>query len=141
MRLRVEYVDYAPGELYEQVPFHVNLLRLLPGPDRPDYWVGELDRPLRWIVENIEREVTHLVIAARWQGTQVESGVEHLPIGIAYVTDQALINSSEVDLEKCKYVAIGLASEVSGGNDVPPPTGVMSGRIAKAFGVGGGGGS
>jgi len=42
MQLTVTSVDYAPDELYGQVPFVVNLLRQMPGSDRPDYWLGSV---------------------------------------------------------------------------------------------------
>ena len=46
MKLTITTVDYAPGELYDQTPIVVKLLRQLPGPDRPDYWLGETERPI-----------------------------------------------------------------------------------------------
>lgn len=108
----------------------------MPGPDRPDYWLGEVESPLKWIVENIEREVTHLIIAARWVGTQIEPHVENLPIGFAYVTDVSQINEPSVDFNKCKYVAIGLATEIEGGNKPEQLTQILAGNIARAFGMG-----
>ena len=41
MELLVEFVDYAPEELHEQVPLIIKLLREIPGDDRPDYWIGK----------------------------------------------------------------------------------------------------
>lgn len=88
MQLTITSVDYAPEDLYDQVPMMVDLIREIPGHDRPDYWLGALKTPIRWLVENQVREVTHLVVAARWEGTRIDVGVQSLPIGIAYVTDQ-----------------------------------------------------
>ena len=85
MQFTVSHVDHAPEELYDQIPFKVEMLRELPGPDRPDYWLGKLEKPIRWLNDNIERQITHVVLAARWEGTRIESGVENLPVGIAYV--------------------------------------------------------
>jgi hypothetical protein len=136
MKLTVTSVDYAPGDLYDQTPFVVKLVRRMPGPDRPDYWLGELEHPLNWIDENIEREITYLIIASRWAGTQIEPHVRDLPIGLAYVTDVAQLNESSVDFGKCKYVAIGLATEIEGGNKPEPLTHTLFGNIARAFGMG-----
>ena len=92
MELTITGVDFAPDDLYEQTPFVVDLLRELPGDDRPDYWLGELRTPIRWLQDDHEREITHLILAARWEGTRIEPGVKNLPVGIAYVTDQSVLN-------------------------------------------------
>jgi hypothetical protein len=136
MQLTVTTVDHAPEELYDQVPFAVQMLRELPGPDRPDYWLGRLEKPIRWLDNNIERRVTHLVLAARWQGTRIEAGVEHLPVGIAYVTDVSLLDDEELALEKCRYVAIGISTETGGGKKPRKLTEILSGSIGRAFGTG-----
>ena len=119
MELTVTGVDYAPPELNEQVPFKVKLLRPIPGPDRPDYWLGEVSQPLLWIKDSRRIEITHLILCARWQGTRIEPHVQDLPIGIAYVTDPTQLADQTVCFEKCAYVAIGFAHETSG-NATPP---------------------
>ena len=73
MELAVTSVDYAPPELNEQVPFKIKLLRMLPGQDRPDYWLGELAKPLFWLKANHRIQIGHVVVCARWQGTQLSS--------------------------------------------------------------------
>jgi hypothetical protein len=112
------------------------MLRQLPGPDRVDYWLGRLETPIRWLDNNIERWITHMVLAARWEGTRIEPGVEHLPVGIAYVTDDSLLEDNEVTFEKCKYVAIGISTETEGGRQPRQLTKIISGSIGKAFGTG-----
>lgn len=137
MELTVTSVDYAPRELDEQVPFKAKLLRLLPGPDRPDYWLGEVSPPLFWIKNNHRIEVGYVIVCARWQGTQIEPRVRDLPIGIAYVTDPSQLADESVHFEKCEYVAIGLAHEISEDESPPTPTDkIQAGRIGKAFGRG-----
>lgn len=137
MRLLVGSVDYAPEELHAQTPITVDLLRKIPGPDRPDYWLGKCERPVRWIDENVERTITHVVVAARWVGTAIEPRVENLPIGIAYVTNEAQLDAPTFDFQNARYVAIGTANEVEGGNKPKPLLHVIAGNIARAFGVGG----
>ena len=110
MKLNITSVDYAPEELHNQVPFAVKLVRQLPGPDRSDYWLGAIDGSLRWLDGNVERRITHVILAARWEGTHIAPQVEHLPVGIAYVTDPSQIEDASVSFEKCKYVAIGLGA-------------------------------
>jgi hypothetical protein len=136
MRLVVASVDYAPEELHAQTPFTVRLIRQLPGNDRPDYWLGELERPLVWLHNNVEKAITHLVVAARWQGTQIGPGFENLPIGLAYVTDATQLDSPVVDFTKCKYIAIGIATVAKAGDAPPPPLGSMAGYIAPGFDTG-----
>lgn len=108
MRLTVTSVDYAPDELHGQVPFVVTLLRQIPGSDRPDDWIGSVTPPLRWVVDGVEREITHLVVSARWVGGQFVTGARRLPLNIAYVTDTTLLDDARLDFDKCAYVAIGV---------------------------------
>ncbi len=136
MQLTITTVDYAPEDLYEQVPFVVDLIRQVPGNDRPDYWVGALQVPIRWLVDNQVREVTHLIVAARWQGTAIAPGAENLPVGIAYVTDPSVLNDEHLDLAKCAYVAIGISTDTGGGAKAKPLKEVLAGRIARSFGTG-----
>jgi hypothetical protein len=137
MRLTITSVDYAPPELEEQLPLKLELLRQLPGDDRPDYWLGFAAKPIRWIDNNIEKTVTHIVVAARWQGTQIAPGVEDLPIGMAYVTDDSLLRDDHFELSKSRYVAIGLAHETSGGQSPSKRSNILARTIGRAFGMGG----
>ena len=136
MQITITEVDYAPGELHDQVPFTVALERQLPGDDRPDYWLGAVDPPLLWIHRNHEVNVTHVVLAARWDGTEIAPGIEHLPVGVAYVTDSTLLTDEHLSLAKCAYVAIGLATDTSGGTSALPEVELQAGRIAPGFGTG-----
>ena len=136
MRLTITSVDYAPEDLDEQVPLVVDLIREIRGDDRPDYWLGVVRPPVRWLVDDHVREVTHLVVAARWQGTAIAPGAKHLPVGIAYVLDQSLLDDTRLDLAKCKYVAIGIATETGAGNAPEPLTEILGGNIAPGFGMG-----
>lgn len=133
MRLKVTDVDYAPNELYEQTPFEIKLLREIPGTDRSDYWIGKLVDEIKWIKENFEIKVGHVIVTARWVGTAIEPNVSNLPIGISYVTDLSVLNDKKLDFEKCEYVAIGIAHEIEGGSDIKKRKGILSGRIGKMF--------
>jgi hypothetical protein len=131
MKLKVTSVDYEPSELKDQVPFKVKLLRLLPGPHRPvhgphrpDYWLGELLKPLFWMNGNQRVQIDHVVLWARWQDTQIAPFIRYLPIGIAYVIDPTQITDETVNFDKCKYVAIGVAHET------------LAGRIGRLFDFG-----
>jgi hypothetical protein len=109
MNLTITSVDYAPEELYDQVPIRARLTREIAGDDRPDYWVGELDRPITWNKDGTKRAVTHIVVAARWVGTRILKGAD-LPVGISFIVDPSQVTSERLDMKKVSYVAIGMAS-------------------------------
>jgi hypothetical protein len=138
MQLTITGVDYAPVELEEQVPIIVDLIRELPGTDRPDYWLGQVQKPIRWLKDNHEIFISHVIVAARWVGTQISPGAKDLPVGIAYVTDQTLLSDSKLDFSKCSYVAIGFSHETGGGNSPKPTKNILSGLIGRGFGLGSG---
>jgi len=106
-RFRLAEIDSAPRDLYDQLPCDGVLLRSIPGPDRPDYWIARLDRPLRWLDEGTERVIDHLVLAARLQGQSIDAGAEQLMVGVAYVVDPSLLSDATVTFAKIRYVAIG----------------------------------
>jgi len=136
MELQVTDVDYAPEELYDQVPLEFELLREIPGTDRPDYWIGKCKIPIRWIDDNFEKEITHVVVAARWEGTRIEPHAENLPIGISYVTDESILTDEVLDFNKCSYVAIGISHETAGGATAKKHEDILAGTIGKFFGIG-----
>jgi hypothetical protein len=119
MRLTITSVD-GPEQLAANAPLVTDLVRQIPGLDRPDYWIAELQSPLTVVLDNFDRTITHLILAVRWEGTPIASGATHLPLGIAYVTDLSLLNDSELDFRKCHYVAIGVGSVVTGDHQVEP---------------------
>ena len=112
-RIRVTDVDSAPDELYEQTPFEASLLRKIPGPDRPDYWLAQLENPLRWLKDGNAIQVTHLILAARWVGCEICQTMQHTPINIAYVVNPEALQDPTLDFGKCAYVAIGTADAIA----------------------------
>jgi len=137
VELTISTVDYAPGDLYDQVPLRVKLLRQLAGPDRPDYWLGELAQPIRWVSESEGYfEISHVVLAARWQGTRIGRGARSLPVGIAYVTDPSLLTDDRLEFGKCRYVAIGIADDTTSGGQPSPLKSILQGTVARLFGTG-----
>jgi hypothetical protein len=114
MKINVTSVDYAPPELESQTPFQLKLLRKISGSDHRgrDYWVAIAAQPIRWVREGQEVLVTHVLVATRWQGTQVGPGMRETPINISFVTDASLLEDSVLDIKKCAFVAIGTADEL-----------------------------
>lgn len=133
MKLTITSVDYAPEELHGQVPIELELVKIMPGPDRPDYWLGKTEIPIRWLDNNIEKHISHVIVSARWAGTQIDSNFKNLPIGIAYVTDVSLLEDEKVNFNKIKYIAIGMSSV--GDGTLEKLEHIISGNIAPSFGL------
>ena len=136
MELTITGVDYAPEELDSQVPIVVKLLREMPGDDRPDYWLGKVKTPIRWIDNNHEKEIAYLILAARWEDTRIEPNAKDLPVGIAYVTDLSLLDDTRLNMKKCVYVAIGFSYETGSGQPIKKNKNILAGTIGKFFGTG-----
>jgi hypothetical protein len=64
MRLGIDGID-GPDILADNAPIFVELVRQIPGPDRPDYWIAALDTALDVTVEKHHQTVTHLILAPR----------------------------------------------------------------------------
>jgi hypothetical protein len=66
MRLTITSID-GPEQLAAKAPLVTDLVRQLPGPDRPDYWIAVLQSPITVVLNDFNLTVTHLVLAARWE--------------------------------------------------------------------------
>lgn len=131
--------DEAPIELTWQTPMNGELYRLMPGPDRPDYSVMVLERPIhfypserfdvgrvpapRQVPDRKGRpmvRVDALVVCARFVGQQLHAGMRDLAVNIAYVIDDSLLGDPSLDLAKIEYAAIGFLTEGRLDPAVPP---------------------
>jgi hypothetical protein len=112
-QFRITSVDYAPDDLYPQVPFSGRLLRKIAGPDRPDYWLAELESPLSWNNSGRSQSITHLVLSSRYEGQTITPSLHNLLVGVAYVVDPSVLTADQLDLSKCRYIAIGVANGAS----------------------------
>ncbi|MBB2986907.1 hypothetical protein [Terracoccus luteus] len=129
-RVRVTELDQAPQELTWQLPLQGELYRLMPGPDRPDYSLMVLERPLHFYpADTFDRgrvpaeqlvedrrgrpmvRVHALLLCARFVGQQLHPGMSDLAVNIAYVIDPSLAQDDSVDFAKIEYAAVGLLSE------------------------------
>ena len=133
--------DTAPRELEWQLPLDGELYRLVPGPDRPDYSLLVLERPLHFYpapgfdqdrVEPDQRvedrkgrpmvRVHALLVCARFVGQQLGPGMRDLAVNIAYVIDNSLARDAVVDFAKIEVAAVGFLSEghhAAPGTDIP----------------------
>ncbi len=130
MHLCITSVDYAPESFEAAVPITIKLLRQLPGPDRPDYWLGELEVPFEYVADEKLLKAKYFIVSARWQGTQITPNAENLPINIAVLIDETQLYASQIDFAKSKFIAIGFVNEVKGRTEI------TAGTIGRFFGTG-----
>ena len=114
MRIRVTSIDDGPAApgLAAAVPFEAEVVRRLPGPDRPDYWLVALDSP----VTCRGRAVSHLVVAPAWEGCDLSPGATGVPLAIAYVTDDSLLTDAALSFDKAVPVTLGTADVARAAN-------------------------
>lgn len=110
MNAEILSVDFAPEDLYPQVPFAAELVRRLPGPDRPDYWLAQLAHPIAFAHDGKQHVVRWVVLASRLVGQSIGPSVGRIAIGLAYVLDEAQVELDTLDMRNCLYVAIAEAT-------------------------------
>ncbi|WP_353510119.1 hypothetical protein [Intrasporangium sp.] len=122
--------DLAAEELTWQLPVNGELYRLVPGPDRPDYSLMLLRRPLHFYpiegfdLERVDPEqrisdrkgrpmvrVHALVVCARFVGQQLRPGMADLPVHLAYVIDNSLARDERIDFAKIEFAGAGYLSD------------------------------
>ena len=149
-RFVLEDVDYDQSggglpvvvpELQRQLPVAARLARRIPGPDRDDYFIGRLERPLRyhpspefdWArtqTEFIGNDgagqfvwVYAVVVCSLFAGTQVHARMKSFPVRPALVIDNTLGQDATLAFHKCDYVAPGFISDLA---EEPEPSTVAS---------------
>jgi len=122
--------DVAAEELTWQLPINGELYRLMRGPDRPDYSLMVLRRPVHFYpIEGFDMKrvdpdqripdrkarpmvrVHALVVCARFVGQQLQPGMADLPVHVAYVIDNSLARDEQIDFAKIEFAGSGFLSE------------------------------
>ena len=116
----------GPTELTSQLPLRGELAGVIPGPDRPDYCLVVLDRPIAFEPpEDFDRDrirqsaidqmaldlddvlpIGTLVVAARQTGTQISPTMVDLVVNIAYVLDESVLTDELLEFDKVHFAAI-----------------------------------
>jgi hypothetical protein len=130
-------LDVGPEELSAVLPLRARVIRVMPGPDRPDYVLCFVERPIpfrppagfdlsRVHPESITRDargelvaIQGIVICTRLVGDSFRGGMKDLAINLAYVIDNSLTHDVQVDFGKLEYAAIGFIDDSP--TDVPLP--------------------
>jgi hypothetical protein len=110
--LEILGLDYTSDEFDIKTPFTVHLINMIPGSERPDYWIGKLDNSFTWSKQNKEYEINYDTIATRWEGIEFGNNEAFIPVGISFVLDEDQVSETELDLNKVEYVAVGTAREI-----------------------------
>lgn len=98
----LDQLDIGPDELAAVLPCRAELLRVLPGPDRPDYALARLEHPL----VTPQRPIFGVVMAARFVGTQFAPDMRDLWVNLAYVIDDSVTQDDALELSKVRYAAV-----------------------------------
>ena len=116
----------GPTELTSQLPLRGELAGVIPGPDRPDYCLVVLDRPIAFEPpEDFDRDrirqsaidqmaldlddvlpIGTLVVAARQTGTQISPTMVDLVVNIAFVLDESVLTDELLEFDKVHFAAI-----------------------------------
>lgn len=137
-RLLIDEIDLGPQDLVSQLPLTGYFERLIPGPDRPDYCLGRLDRPLTytanrkdltqagvdvealpaeivsWRGRKVTLSISGVVFVSRFVGQTLHAGMRSLPVNLAYVIDPSVFGDTILDFAKVLPVGIGFISDASG---------------------------
>ena len=144
-KIVITNVDSAPDDLLEQLPVHAELVRILPGSDRPDYSLAVAKKPIhfRTTVASLEQAgvdptaadpqmirvhddgsvdllVFGLVLCARVAGETIHLAMKDFPVNIAYIIDNTQLRDASVDFSKSYFAAIGFVSMDASDSPVSP---------------------
>ena len=134
-KIVINSVDSAPADLTAQLPVHAELVRILPGPDRPDYSLAIAKKPIHFHTTvaaleqagvdpnaadpqmirvhddgSIDLVVFGMVLCARVAGETIHLAMQDFPVNIAYIIDNTQLRDASVDFSKSYFAAIGFVS-------------------------------
>lgn len=133
----IDRIDIGPNDLEAQLPKRARLLRVIPGPDRPDYCLAVLEEAvfhrttLSALQQNgvdpskadpqmvrvaedgtVDLQVFGIVICARIAGEQLHQGMRDFPVSLAYVIDSAAMRDETLDFGKILYAAVAFITDL-----------------------------
>jgi hypothetical protein len=132
----VDYDQFGGGvfaaveELRQQLPVTARLCRQIAGPDRPDYALAVLERPIKYhptdefdwgrcqsgfLGEDVTGRflsIPAVIIASLMAGTQMHAGMKEFPVRLAYVIDNTLGHDERLDFAKCDYISYAMIDDL-----------------------------
>lgn len=132
----VDYDQFGGGvfpaveELRQQLPVAGTLWRQIAGPDRPDYALAGLERPIKYRpIDGFDRGrcqpefvgtddggrfvlIRAVVIASLMAGTQLHAGMKGFPVRLAYVIDNTVGHDAQLEFAKCDYISYAMIDDL-----------------------------
>ncbi|MCZ0732494.1 hypothetical protein [Mycolicibacterium iranicum] len=123
-------LPHAIPELQGQLPESGKLARRLPGPDRSDYFLVVLQKPLRfhpqpdfdWTRGQPEFRsrddageflwIYAVIVCSLAMGTQIHRGMKSFPVQLALVIDNTVGRDETLAFEKCEYAGQALVTDL-----------------------------
>ncbi len=108
--LKVQLIecDCAVEDMKEQLPVTCQLLRMIPGADRPDYWLAKCEKPMSFNGKTIN----YLIVGTRFCGQAIKKDIGTVTLNVAYVLNETLINDARLDFSKAQPAAICVAKVI-----------------------------
>jgi hypothetical protein len=106
--IRMGKMESGAKEFRERLPISCNLIRQMPGKDRPDYWLAQLEEA----IEYNGRNIGYVILCLKSIGDSISVDKE-TTYNISVVTDESLLNDSSLDFSKVEPVAVckGIATD------------------------------
>jgi hypothetical protein len=122
----IDQIDAGPPELGQMLPLRAELKGVIPGPDRPDYCVAQLERQIiyrpdpatfdesRQGMALVRRDqaglpvilIDGVVLVAHLAGTQIAADMQDLWVKLAYIIDNTLPRDPVLDFAKSHYAGL-----------------------------------
>lgn len=104
-------IESGPVGIEDKLPIMGMIFNKLNHEDGAEYYLSLLKEPL----ESKGRKITHIIIGGRFLGQHIGPKMKDLPVNIAYVIDNSLLDQEDMDFTKGEFVAIGFATDISTG--------------------------
>ncbi len=103
---KVVSIDDGSQELHTSLPISAVIINKMQSPDGGEYYLASLKEPLL----SDKREVSYIIVGARFMDTGISPAMKDLPINIALVTNNDLAEEEVMDFDKAEFAAIGTAT-------------------------------
>ncbi len=104
--VKVSQGEGSTKELEETKIFYVDFIKHLKNNDGSDYLLCKLLSKIKH-----KEMITHVIIGGRFEGGKIQKNIEMLPVNIAYVINNKLLNENYMDFSKGEFVGIGEATD------------------------------
>jgi len=103
-RFSLYEADFCPDDFINQLPILIQVIRKIPGSDRPDYWIAKSETPIFWKDRNMT--INYVIVANYFYGEKLDKNVKSIVLNVAFVVDESVINDKTLDFNKSFPIAI-----------------------------------